>query len=111
MLRTGAEQNYYSGELNDIVLDALEDAISRVQPDGRRQHVLSAVLGATPKKNALKERLDELKTTFRGYKNMDRRTRHLLEAFGFSIQDDGKHYKLIGSSWKKVGKRDGMMSM
>lgn len=43
----------------------------------------------------MSEQREELKRLLRGYKSMDRVTKGGLEAMGFSISEDGKHYKLV----------------
>jgi hypothetical protein len=93
-LRTGAEHDLYAGELAEIVRDAIEEAVNRVQPDSRRQHVLQAILKASlPNENAEGFR-SELKQLLRNYRRMDARTRRGLEAIGFTIEEEGKHHKL-----------------
>jgi hypothetical protein len=94
-LRTGGEQDLYAGEISEIVRDAIEDAAGRVQKDSRREHVLRAVIAATSADDVAKSKRDDLKSLLREYRTMDRRTRKGLEDLGFSIQEDGKHFKLI----------------
>ena len=96
ILKTGGEQDLYPNEVLRIIRDALEDARTRVAADSRRQHVLDAVLGAntapSDEASALRERLKEALRDARG---MEARTRRELEALGFVITEDGKHFKLL----------------
>jgi hypothetical protein len=94
MLQAGAEQELYAGELTEIVRDALNAEVSRVQRDSRREHILNAILNSTPTDDILSSKREELKGVLRDYRHMDNRTRRSLEAFGFAIGEDGKHYKL-----------------
>jgi hypothetical protein len=95
VLRTGSEQDFYAGELSEIVMAAVSDAADRVQADSRREHVLKAILSSNAFGNSSRDQREELKRLLRDYRNMDRLTKGGLEALGFSIGDDGKHYKLI----------------
>jgi hypothetical protein len=95
VLRTGGEQDLYPGELGDIVRDALLDALNRVRQDGRRQHIISALIDANDaigESGRLKEKIKEL---LRGYSGIDAKVRRGLEDMGFTISEDGKHYKLV----------------
>jgi hypothetical protein len=94
-IRTGPERDMYDGELREIVRDALQDAVTHVQADSRREHVLKAILQVTPKWEATKTMRETLKDILRGYKTMGSATRKGLENMGFTIEEQGKHYKLI----------------
>lgn len=95
LLQTGGEQDLYQNEVLSIVRQAIEDASTRVVDDSRRKHVLNAVLQATAEPEdvaaSMREKLREL---LRGSRGLDARMRRGLEEMGFSIAEDGKHYKL-----------------
>ena len=93
-LKTGSEREFVEGEFVEIVHDALSTAANQVQTDGRRQHVLQALREHNSNSAPLKERKEQLKAALRQYSTMDRDTVRALETLGFSISDDGKHYKL-----------------
>ncbi len=96
LLRTGRDQDLYPNEMFSIVRDAIEDARKRVPADSRRQHVLDTILKANPESNdvagSMRNRLKEL---LRGSKGMDAKVKRGLESLGFSISEEGKHYKLV----------------
>lgn len=94
-LRAENERDLFPGEIAQIVRDALSDAVDRVQPDSRRRHVLSAILGRMNQSGLARAKREELKSLLRGYKSMDAKTRKGLEIIGFAIEDEGKHYKLV----------------
>lgn len=94
-LRTGEEQDLYSGELAGIVLDAIKDASTRVGKDSRRAHVLSAILAANDTSGEAERMREELKDLLRGSKSMGSTVRRGLERLGFTLSEEGKHYKLI----------------
>jgi hypothetical protein len=93
-LRT-AEQSFFPNEISDVVISALSDARSRLQADSRRIHIISSILDANAETKQLDRRREELKKILRDYTSMTKEIRHQLEDLGFTITDDGKHYKLI----------------
>ncbi len=88
------EQDLYEGEILGVIRDALHDAQSRVQPDGRRQHILDALVSANPPTGQADAYKSQLKDLLRDYRSMDSKTRDALEELGFEISEDGKHFKL-----------------
>lgn len=94
-LDTGTEQSYFDGEVTEIVRDAICAAVESAQAGSRRQHVLSGIAGLMPRDENMKTRRDALKEALRQYRSMDRDTRKELERLGFTITEDGKHYKAV----------------
>jgi hypothetical protein len=95
LLQSGGEQDLYRNEVLSIVRQAIADASTRVPDDSRRRHVLDAVLQATPEPEDVAASMREkLKQLLRGYRGLDARIRRGLEEMGFSIAEEGKHYKL-----------------
>lgn len=94
-LKTGNEQNFFQGEIAGIVSEALADCASRAQAGSRRSHVLAALVEANPRNNVSSKKRDKIKSLLRNYRSMDAATKAGLEDLGFSISDDGKHYKLV----------------
>lgn len=96
LLRLGRERDLYPNEILGILLDAIEDAATRVPQDSRRQHVLSSTLEANRlKEDPLESRREQLKTLLRGARTIDGKMRREFEGIGFSISEDGKHFKLV----------------
>lgn len=96
LLRAGSEQDLYPNEVLSILRLALEDAVSHVPQDSRRQHVLTAILDANPVGDDVAGHMREkLKDLLKGSRGMDAKIRRGLDEMGFSIAEDGKHYKLV----------------
>jgi len=93
-LSTGGEQEFFNGEFLDVIVDALNSASANVQHDSRRQHILSAIAVNNSTTEYLRERRERLKNVLRQYQSMDRQTARELEELGFTISEEGKHYKL-----------------
>lgn len=96
-LRSGTEKNLYPGELQSLVLDELSKCLNNVQGDSRRQHILQAILNSTPQTGVAREKREILKELLRNYSSMSAIDRRSLEEMGFSITEEGKHYKLVFS--------------
>ena len=93
ILFLGNEDDFFPGEIKDIVLCALEGAI-KDQPKSRRLDVLHDVIRSNNHGHLLDARARELKAKLRGYKSMSAPLRRYLEGIGFVITEDGKHYRL-----------------
>lgn len=94
VLQTGQEQDLYDGELIEVVRDAISDAVGNQVDDGRRQHILTAILESSAASQEARSNREHLKDLLRNYRSMDAKTRRGLGEMGFSIKEDGKHYKL-----------------
>lgn len=96
MLRPSRERDFYPNETIGMLLDAIEDAASRVPQDSRRQHVLTSILDANKLDNSrIEGHREHLKTLLRGMSTITGKMRRELEEMGFSIFEDGKHFKLV----------------
>ncbi|WP_420479025.1 hypothetical protein [Brevundimonas sp. FT23028] len=93
-IKVGSEQDYYPDEISSVIRDAAADALSRVQDNGRREHILKAVADNNPASNVPHERRENLKTLLRDYRSLNKEIRDGLTEMGFSISEDGKHVKL-----------------
>ncbi|MCG5260097.1 hypothetical protein EM868_06785 [Cupriavidus gilardii] len=93
-LITSPEQDLYAGEISDIVHDALEDAMSRVPEGSRRQHVLTRLVAANPRRGDGEAIRGKIKALLRDYRSMDAKVRGALQELGFEISEEGKHIKV-----------------
>jgi hypothetical protein len=93
MLFSGSEDDFFPGEVKDIVLCTLEEAV-KDKPQSRRTDVLKDVIRSNNHEHLLDGRARELKTKLRGYQTMSGQLRRYLEGLGFVITEEGKHYRL-----------------
>lgn len=89
------ETDLYPGEISCIIADALNDAMARTLIGSRRHDVLSSVVASFGSNTSLADRRTKIKELLRDYRSLDGKTRRSLESFGFSISEEGKHYKLV----------------
>ncbi|MEJ2815905.1 hypothetical protein [Caulobacter sp. CCG-8] len=94
-LRLDSEQEFYTGEAFEIALDAMTDAQKSVKAGSRRDHILQDIIKSNPTKGINHENRKIIKESLRGYRSMTKSTHSALCSLGFSITEDGKHYKLI----------------
>lgn len=95
LVKHGDEADLYDGEVRDIVLAALKDAVGRVAQGSRRDHVLRDLLKANPPHGEAEKMREELKALLRDYRSMDGKTQTALTRMGFDLSDDGKHWKAV----------------
>lgn len=95
LLQQGQEHDLYEHEIQDVIHDALADAMRAARAGSRRQHVLLDLLEANPASGARQRIEEEIKTLLKTYRDMDAKTRNALARLGFDLSEDGKHYKAV----------------
>lgn len=89
------EKELYAGEFESIISEELSKSLNSVQSGSRRQHILESIASSSANRSAARDKRDQLKQILRGYSSMGNSERRGLEAIGFSISEDGKHYKIV----------------
>ena len=94
LLLMGDEEDFYQGEIRDIVLGAIDDAFSTIESSTRRADVLGDVLENNPYRHLSDERKQKIKSLFKGYKSISGTMKQELADMGFELTEAGKHYKI-----------------
>lgn len=94
VLYLGDEDEFFQGEIKEILLDAVNEALKDTPAKTRRADVLNDILISNGYQNIRAERERQIKTMFRDYKSLSGTLRQQLVALGFEITEDGKHYRL-----------------
>ncbi len=94
VLYLGDEDEFFQGEIKEILLDAVNEALKDTPAKTRRADVLNDILISNGYQNIRDERERQIKTMFRDYKSLSGTLRQQLVALGFEITEDGKHYRL-----------------
>lgn len=89
------ENDLHQGERLDMIIDALKTAAEAAELHGRRRDVLQDIVEQNSHSGERDQILDRLKQILRQYDSMTSSVRAEFESLGFSISEDGKHYKLI----------------
>ena len=95
LIAPGKEQDLYANEIRDIVISAIEETLRTTRENSRRRHVLADLLDTNQPTQCKEDFEDRIKSLFKTYRDMDAPTRSALLKLGFSISEDGKHYKLV----------------
>ena len=95
VLYLGNEDEFYQGEIKEMLLDAIKDTLgNNLHPKTRRANVLKDVLQHNNYQGIREKRDKQLKIMFTDYKTMSKNLRQELTELGFKITEDGKHYRL-----------------
>lgn len=97
ILSLGKEQEFYSGEFLDALLATIEEDLEGVSSESRRAIILSDILSANKTRRTgtpeiCSQRIKECLSTAQ---QITSREINSLTSIGFTITDDGKHYKMI----------------
>ncbi|MBP3567825.1 MAG: hypothetical protein J6K04_01545 [Lachnospiraceae bacterium] len=91
----GEEDDLYEGEIREIVMDILVESKKKNQKENsRRAHVIKDIIETNRYDEITKSREKRIKQVLKGYRSMSSSMRQDLQEFGFTITEDGKHYKL-----------------
>lgn len=90
----GEEEEFYQGEIRDMILGTLDDGLHAAGESTRRADVLEDILENNPYYHLSDERKQRVKNLFKGYKSLTGAMRQELQSMGFEITEAGKHYKL-----------------
>ncbi|KAF5029935.1 hypothetical protein DSECCO2_643380 [anaerobic digester metagenome] len=94
LLCSGDEFDFYPGEIKDVLLSILEEALPAIQAKTRRADLIIDIIKNNDYKKITKKRQEEVKQLLKNYEGMTPRVRQELVDMGFEILDDGKHFKL-----------------
>ena len=94
VLLMGDEFEFYPGEIKDLLLLTLTEALKGVQPKSRRSDVIRDIIRNNDYQKLSVAKAEELKHILKKYDGMSAKTRSALKDLGFEISDDGKHYKV-----------------
>ena len=94
VLHMGDEYDFYPGEIKDLILAALSESLSGGQEKTRRHDVVKDIIRHNDYQKISEARSEEVKNLLKSYDGMTSPIRQALEKMGFTITEDGKHYKL-----------------
>lgn len=92
---TGAEDELYPGEQNDLLYSVLFQALSSYEEGSRPYSIICSLLHANPKVGNCEKIIKGVKSIFRSGEKMTKTSKGQLKELGFTIEEDGPHYKII----------------
>ena len=93
LLYMGTENEFYPGEIKDLVLSTLNDRLANIEPKTRRYDVVQDIIQANDYQEISKKRAEEAKRLLNNYSGMTPKIRRGLEDIGFEVTHEGEHYK------------------
>ena len=94
VLYVGEENDFYPGEIKDLLLATLSDAVKGIQAHTRRSDVVIDIIKNNDYQEISASKADELKKLLNNYTGMTPKIRQTLKDLGFDITEEGKHYKV-----------------
>lgn len=101
-LNCGKFRDLYNEEMLSIVMDAIKNEIELESPISRGGILLKEIYNNNVHPSGRREIKEKIKRILKGYKKLDSNTRRELEEVGFSISEDGKHYKIVFCNDEKL---------
>ena len=93
VLYMGDEHEFYEGEIKDLILLLLSEALNNLPDKTRRSDIIKDILRNNGYQQVSKKRADKIKAIFKHYDGMTSKVRQILEEYGFVITEEGKHIK------------------
>lgn len=93
LLFMGNEDDFYQGEIKDLVLSAVKKEVDNTEPKTRRYDVLQDVLQVNDYQGISKQKAEEAKHLLSNYNGMTPKLRKSLEELGF-VFDESDHQKV-----------------
>ena len=90
----GDEEEFYSGEIKEMILDAIFNALKSIPSKTRRYDVLCDILEKNMYEKIYDEKEKIVKKLFNDYRKMSGVMKRELEDLGIEITEEGKHYRL-----------------
>lgn len=101
LLYMGTENEFYPGEIKDLILDTLNDRLSDIGEKTRRYDVVQDIIQANDYQSTSKTRASEVKRLLKNYSGMTPKLEKDLEDLGFKVTHEGDHCKVIYYSDKR----------
>ena len=94
LLMFGDEDDYYQGEIKDMILLTLEESLKTFREKSRRKDVVLDVIAHNDYQKLTKKREEEIRALLKTFNGMDGKLRQNLEALGFEIDVTGPHIRV-----------------
>lgn len=88
----GQEREFYLGEIQDLLLSTLEDALDDIPEKSRKRDVITDILASNNYKHISKDRNEQVKNLLKGYNGMSAKIRQGLEELGFLVEETSNNH-------------------
>ncbi len=93
--KMGTEPNLYAGERSDLLNSILSQVISKYDPSSRPYMLIKSMLDANPKIGECERVITGITNIFGGGGHLNKSAKSQLKDLGFTIEEDGPHYKIF----------------
>lgn len=93
--KEGKEANLYTSEKEDLLYCILTQVQDKYPENSRARAIIQSLLEANPKNGECGHIISEIRRIFSGEGKLTKTMKAQLKSLGFTIQEDGSHYKLI----------------
>lgn len=94
VLFMGEEQDFYPGEIKDLVLDTLFSVAKNITEKSRRADVLQDIIDHNDYQGSSSLKADRVKKILKNSSILSVKTQQELKDLGFEIMEEGKHFKV-----------------
>ena len=91
----GSEDELYPGERNDLLYSILSQVLDKYEEGTRPHCIIKSLLDANPKVGTCEKIIKGIEATFRSGEKLTKVSKGQLRDLGFTIEEDGPHYKLV----------------
>ena len=93
--KVGAEPNLYAGERSDLLRSILSQVLSKYDSSSRPYVLIQSMLDANPEVGECDRVMSGVSTIFGGDGRLNKTSKAQLKDLGFTIEEDGPHYKIV----------------
>ena len=93
--KMGTEPNLYAGERSDLLHSILSQVQSKYEPSSRPYILIQSMLDANPSIGECERVISGISTIFGGDGRLNKTAKAQLKDLGFTIEEDGPHYKIF----------------
>lgn len=93
--KAGSEKELYYGERNDLLYSILSQVLNKYEKDTRPYCIIDSLLKANPPIGTCEKIIKGVEAVFRSSEKLTAVGKKQLKKLGFTIKEDGRHYKLI----------------
>lgn len=98
LIRRAKETDFIENEAITLIISILKERAQQEQENSRRHHIIEDIINSNKIKDCRDELRGYIKNILKSYDGLDQPTRSEFRKIGFSIEEDGKHYKITYNS-------------
>lgn len=92
--KKGKEGSLYPSEKEDLLYSVLSQAQKKYPENSRGFTIIQSLLEANPRQGVCENMITEIRSIFNSGGKLSKSMKARLKALGFSLEEDGTHYKL-----------------